>query len=174
MIRLCAICSGGQDGADLGGLKMGVGVGLNTKGFMPKGWRTESGPHPEYEELYNMTEHSSPEYPPRTMANVDFSEATVAFLWGRSVGTMKTIGYARTHKWVPHTESLLSGGYRPVLVITTRKVEEAAQQLHLFLESTQARILNVAGHRESSQPGIQDFVEAALLLAIDIEMDKEG
>lgn len=43
------IISGGQTGADQGGLDAGKALGLKTGGLMPKGWRTEAGPRPGHE-----------------------------------------------------------------------------------------------------------------------------
>ena len=77
MIEL--VISGGQSGADLGGWKAAKASGILTGGFMPLGFKTEDGDHPEYAELYGAEMLSSPAYPVRTAANVERSDATVFF-----------------------------------------------------------------------------------------------
>lgn len=73
------ILSGAQNGADLGGLEAAKEVGFPTGGIMPKGFYNHDGNHPEWAELYGVTEHSSPKYPPRTFENVKNSDATLRF-----------------------------------------------------------------------------------------------
>ena len=46
------IISGFQTGADIGGILAAKRLGLETGGTMPKGFRTEDGPRPEFAELY--------------------------------------------------------------------------------------------------------------------------
>jgi hypothetical protein len=48
------IISGGQTGVDRGALKAAKAAGLETGGWMPRGWLSEDGPHPEFAELYGM------------------------------------------------------------------------------------------------------------------------
>lgn len=71
------IISGGQTGADQAGLFVAKRFGLKTGGHMPKGWRTLSGPRIDFEKMFDMSEHHSPEYPPRTELNVKNSDGTV-------------------------------------------------------------------------------------------------
>lgn len=73
------IISGGQIGADIAGLRAALKLGLNTGGWMPKGFRTKEGFHPEYAEIYGLQEHESSEYPPRTYLNVLNSDGTIRF-----------------------------------------------------------------------------------------------
>jgi hypothetical protein len=44
---LTKIISGGQTGSDQGGLEAGQKLGLETGGWIPKGWLTEIGANPE-------------------------------------------------------------------------------------------------------------------------------
>jgi hypothetical protein len=84
------IIGGGQDGGDLAGWRAAGDVGIATGGCMPKGWRTESGPHPEYAARFGAHEHpSSAAYPPRTEENVRAAGVTLILNAGeaRSPGT---------------------------------------------------------------------------------------
>lgn len=76
---LTKIISGGQTGADMGALKVAKELGLETGGTMPKSFIAHDGEHPEFATLYNIKEHASPKYPPRTACNVRDSDATVRF-----------------------------------------------------------------------------------------------
>lgn len=76
-MTIVKIISGGQSGADLGGVLAAKMHGLQTGGWMPRGWKTHYGPKPEYEELFNMIEHQSEGYYGRTWKNVEESDATI-------------------------------------------------------------------------------------------------
>jgi Circularly permutated YpsA SLOG family len=84
MLRLAKIISGGQSGADLGGLWGGKALGIATGGAMPKGFRTEAGPRHNYAALFGMRATSSSSYRSRTRQNVIESDGTVIFV-GRSL-----------------------------------------------------------------------------------------
>jgi hypothetical protein len=90
------VCSGGQRGADVGGLAAARDWGLPTCGFAPKGWRTKNGPNPKLQ-LLGLIEHSSTEYKPRTFANVKHSDGTIRlskdFSSPGTRCTLKAIGY---------------------------------------------------------------------------------
>lgn len=70
------IISGGQTGADRGGLDAAIHCGIPHGGWCPKGRIAEDGVIPAD---YYLNEMASPEYLPRTKANVVDSDATVIF-----------------------------------------------------------------------------------------------
>jgi hypothetical protein len=76
LIMIVKIISGGQTGADRGGLAAAINSGLPHGGWCPKGRKAEDGVIPVENHL---TEMASPEYLPRTKANVIDSDATVLF-----------------------------------------------------------------------------------------------
>jgi len=75
---LYKIISGGQAGADIAGIKVGLDLGLQTGGHAPLGYRTKFGNKVGLKK-YGLIEHSSPEYKPRTYLNVKNSDATIRF-----------------------------------------------------------------------------------------------
>ena len=168
-LGITKIISGGQTGGDIGGVRAAQRLGIATGGTMPRGFRTQDGSHPEYAQEFGMVEDSSADYVPRTKKNVDDADATIAVLWGDSVGTRKTIGYARTGTWRYDKNETSLTGHKPVLVITTKDANEAAAQIIEFIRNTGAKTLNIAGHRESSQPGIEQFTTDALVIALTPE-----
>lgn len=68
------IISGGQTGADRGALEAAFKLGRPYGGWVPRGGRAEDGVVPTHFELW---EHPSSDYPPRTYANVRDSDATL-------------------------------------------------------------------------------------------------
>lgn len=145
------IISGGQTGADMGGLRAGVILGIATGGFMPRGWRTEAGPRPDYEQLYGLTEYHNEDYIGRTRQNVTIGDATVIF-GRRSIGSNRTEEYCRILQkpclWIKH-EGLKETGFRKATI----------NSFKIWLARYDVETLNVAGNRESVSPGIEEFVE---------------
>jgi hypothetical protein len=146
---LVQVISGGQTGADLGGLFAAKACGLKTGGWMPKGFRTLDGPRPDLAEDYGLQEHSSAHYPPRTRRNVQMSDATLRFarLW-QTPGEQATLRF------------LIRYGkpYFDVDVDAPPPHAEVAD----WLRSQRVRILNIAGNTERNVPGIEAFVAAYL------------
>jgi hypothetical protein len=155
-LSLEKIISGGQTGADRTGLNVAKKLGLATGGWMPKGYRALDGNHPEFAGLYNVQEHSSPTYPPRTYANVYGSDGTVRFAarW-TSPGELCTLA-ALTKSGKPHFDV-------DILGIT------APADLTQWLVTNKIKILNVAGNSETTCPGISEFVEAFLMEALTVK-----
>lgn len=153
-MNIFKIISGGQTGADRGGLEAGKRLGLDTGGTCPAGYRTENG-RDETLLTFGVRCHKSRNYPPRTEENVINSDATLIFGNPGSRGSQLTQAMCRKHK-------------KPCLVVfwtpgqPTPDIEEFIE----FLYANDTGILNVAGNRESTTPGIcytvQDFLMRAL------------
>ncbi len=146
------IVSGGQTGVDRAALDAAREIGLPCGGWVPRGRRAEDGRVPA---RYPMRETASWKYPQRTRLNVRDSDATLIVSRGAPAGgTALTASFAR-------------GAGRPCLVIDldaeTNAALAAARQ---WLIAHQVRVLNVAGPRESTAPGIAadafDFLRALL------------
>jgi len=142
------IISGGQTGADQGGLDFALSCGLDCGGMCPHGRRSEAGPIPSH---YPLTEHASWKYPPRTEANVKNSDATLIFAWKpESTGTALT-------------ERLCWAFDKPFKTIHTKDPEQAAIEAREFLRQLPDHAtLNIAGNRESQGLGLCKFVVSAL------------
>jgi hypothetical protein len=152
------VISGGQTGADQAGWRAARAAGIVTGGWMPKGFLTEDGPRPEFAELYGAQEHHLIGYPPRTKANVRDSDGTMIFNVGSefSMGTKATL---RACRYGDHpTRPALIVGIRHDFHFCTVEPDGAADWIdRLFIKT-----LNVAGNRESVEPGIGAWVERYL------------
>ena len=141
------IVSGGQTGADQAGWRAAKAAGIATAGWMPKGFLTEDGPRPEFAEMYGAKQTTSTTYPERTRLNARLGNITLWFGDPSSRGgkaTLKECGiYLRI--WPEHPQF-------------DWKVARVAEWLSR--PNFGCRILNIAGNRESSAPGIGQWVEA--------------
>jgi len=139
------VISGGQTGADRGGLDAAIDLGLPHGGFCPKGRLAEDGVIPE---RYQLEETPSAEYAERTRKNVEAADATVAFAYGPPTG-----GSAFT---VTCAETLS----RPFLAVDLNASSAfgACLLLDEFVKRLRPRTLNIAGSRESLAPGIANRV----------------
>jgi len=139
------IVAGGQTGVDRGGLDAGLAAGLAVGGWCPLGRRAEDGEIPA---RYPLDETPSHDYRERTEWNVRDSDGTLILARGRRL----TGGTALT-------EDLAQRYGRPVLVVDL-KTEDGPGPVIAWLEENAIATLNVAGPRESQQPGIHDLAEA--------------
>ncbi|CAB9496551.1 expressed unknown protein [Seminavis robusta] len=148
------IISGGQTGADLAALIAAKAVGLETGGTASEGFQTEMGANVDLRRVYGLTAEGS--YKARTKKNVDDADATIVLLVHEGKGgAAKTIGWASNQRWECQLHSKLHGGYRPVMVLKAddleeEHLEESAMKIVQFVRLTGTRVLNVAGHRQST------------------------
>lgn len=143
------IISGGQTGADQAGLQAAVSLGLKTGGTAPPGFKTDIGPLPNLGTIYGLVEgRPDPHtYPRRTRQNVKDSDGTVWFGYVNSPGGRVTKSAARTYA-------------KPFLVNPT------PSDLLEWLIEKQIRVLNVAGNRERTNPGICLVARTLLVVAL--------
>lgn len=137
------IISGGQTGADRGGLEAGRRLGIETGGTVPRGYRTENGPDPTLKD-FGMVEHCSRNFHPRTVQNVEDSDGTVWFGMTDTPGALATLRAAVALD-------------RPLLLNPLPGV------LREWIAINNINILNVAGNRESLHPGLCQEVEAYII-----------
>jgi hypothetical protein len=140
------IISGGQTGVDRAALDVALELGLPCGGWCPKGRRAEKEPIPGH---YPMQETSTSEYPERTEANVRAADATLILTRGAP-----DRGTALTHKLALRLK-------KPCYLVDLRE-PDGAETVKLWLADHCVSILNVAGPRESSQPGIHEEASAYL------------
>lgn len=152
------VISGGQTGADQGALLGARDAGVRTGGTAPKGWRTEEGAAPWLAD-FGLVESRSRSYAARTRANVKAAHGTVVF--GNRLSTGSKL-----------TEKYCEDDGKPLLRLSyagkDADAETAARELADWLSREGIRVLNVAGNRESRDPGIgayaRQVVSRALLL----------
>lgn len=142
-MKLVKIISGGQTGVDQAGLFAAKEVGIPTGGWAPKGWRTEVGPAP-WLANYGLVEHTSDSYPPRTAKNIHESRCTL-LISAQPMGPGSRL-----------TRSMCESIRRPFWHIVALDGHTMATTRRWFVrEQPDNLVLNVAGMRESKQPGIQ-------------------
>jgi hypothetical protein len=143
------VISGGQDGADLAGLMTARFLGIPTGGHMPKGYITRSGKHPDYKTKFNIEEHGSPAYPPRTQANVANSDGTIRLAVNfNSPGERCTLKYILQHK-KPYIDIRVheyppkEGTTEPVF-----RIRISPNTVRTWIQRHSIKILNVAGNAD--------------------------
>lgn len=159
---LARIVSGGQTGADRGGLDAAIRLGIEHGGWCPQGRRSEDGVIPPRYALREAPDHG---YRDRTRRNVIDSDATIVFTRGRlTPGSRQTMEMARE-------------AGRPALHVDVSRWPKARdgdiERFHEWLEENRIGTLNVAGSRESQAPGLQVKVEQFLVEALTPAMDEE-
>lgn len=145
------VVSGGQTGVDRAALDAAVEAGISVGGWCPRGRRAEDGPIPD---RYPLSETDGPGYIERTRLNVEDSDATLIVTRGAPVGgTLQTL---------KHAERL----GRPVHVVDLRYRDRNAEAetalVRAWIDDNEIHVLNVAGPRESTRPGIHKAARAFL------------
>ncbi len=155
------IVSGGQTGVDRGALDAALAAGIDAGGWCPKGRRAEDGTIPE---KYPVQEMASADYADRTKANARDSDATLILTHDPELsgGTKLTRTFAvnmkRPHLWADPAGDLA----------------EEARRVADWVEGEKVSVLNVAGPRESGEPGIQRQAEEFVAALIDELASREG
>ncbi len=144
------IVSGGQTGVDRAALDVALEAGVPCGGWCPRGRGSEDGPIPSRYPL-RETPDASPEQ--RTAWNVRDSDGTLVLARGRlRGGTRRTVEGARALG-------------RPLRVVDLSAGPEVGAT-RAWLRAEGIQVLNVAGPRESEEPGITEaarpFLQALL------------
>ena len=131
------IISGGQTGADRAGLYVGKSLGLETGGIAPYNWITDGGPNRTILEGFGLIEgpYDPKTYPKRTRLNVADSHGTLL------VGNVASRGSRLTASICLEKEKPLIENPSP-------------ERLRDWLHRNKIQVLNVAGNRERTNPGI--------------------
>ncbi|MEM1041176.1 MAG: putative molybdenum carrier protein [Bacteroidota bacterium] len=144
------IHSGGQTGVDRAALDAALALGVPVGGWCPQGRRSEDGP---IASRYVLRETPSTYYVERTRWNVRDADATLILTRGEPTGgTAATANAARALG-------------KPLRVVDLAETDDA-QPVADWLRDEGIRVLNVAGPRASTTPGIyaeaRGFVERLL------------
>lgn len=154
------VISGGQTGADRAGLDVAIELGISVGGACPKGRRAEDGEIPA---RYPLTETRSSSYPERTRRNVLDADATVVLTLAATAtgGSRQTIAFAQR-------------AGKPVLHIARDGTKAPATALDRFLNQVQVRTLNIAGSRESKEPGVHAWACTVLREVLGARLRAKG
>jgi hypothetical protein len=149
------LISGGQTGADRGGLEAGKRLRIETGGHCPANYKTENGPDYSLKEFGLICTVSS-DYPIRTNLNIRNSDGTIIFGKFES-GTKLTENICKANEtlYFPVKFDHIS---QDSVWILQRQTEFVS-----WIHAHNINCLNVAGNRESKFPGIQKFVEEFLV-----------
>ena len=147
---LSGIVSGGQTGADRAALDVAVELGIPYGGWCAQGGWAEDRPEPPglLADYPRLREAPSPVRAERTRLNVLDSDATLV---------VRSVGIASSGSDL--TIALAKEAGRPLLVTDGDPTEVAA-----WLAALEGGVvLNVAGPRESEQPGVYERTRSLLL-----------
>jgi hypothetical protein len=162
-VCIAKIVSGGQSGADIGALDAAIHCGVPHGGWCPRGRKQER--RRRIPERYQLTEMDSPDYLKRTRANVVDSDATLILTFGPlGGGSLRTLEFARQYG-KPSLHIDLEQSSRAETVAAVRRW--FAGELP-GAQPPCGCILNVAGNRASSAPGIE---QAVMVRMVDILTD---
>ena len=147
------IISGAQSGADQAGLDAAVALDLDRGGWIPLGRRTEDGRlSDELFTLWRLKEHPSSGWTGRTEQNIIDSDGTVIFGNPYTPGSSLTVRLCRLPK---HK--------KPHLIMSL--VDNDPTELLKWILNHNIHTLNVAGNRESVNPGIYQLTHQTLMQA---------
>lgn len=137
------IVTGGQTGVDRAALDTALTLFLPVRGWCPFGRLAEDGKIPL---IYPLQETTSTEYAIRTEWNVRDSDATIILSYGQlGGGTKLTVELAQKY-------------HRPSLIINAPTYSDRDKtNFQKWIKDYHIRILNIAGPRESDQPGVIYF-----------------
>lgn len=150
------IISGGQTGADQGGLFGARDAGIPTGGFAPDIFLTERGVNPKLlRDEFGLVD-SGLDYAGRTRLNAKNSDITIWF------GKANTPGFYATRRSAvaenkPFYEARVFTG--PVTLADLMEDYE---------------VVNIAGNRESKNPGVFDLTRCQVFRAIETIKAREG
>ena len=152
--------SGGQTGADRTFLDVCIALNIPHGGWCPAGRRAEDGKIPDH---YNLKETASGGYKDRTRLNVIEGDATVIFNRHQriSAGCRLTVKYCQEAQ-------------RPYLLLACNDVEYDSIILKNWLQSKTPEVLNIAGNREETTPGIGEHVRQVLMKVLPEFIEKKS
>lgn len=150
------VISGGQTGVDRAALDAAIELGIEHGGWCPLGRLAEDGAIPT---CYRLRETESADYAARTERNVLEADATLILTRGELTGGTKlTAVFAMRHG-------------KPFLVVDLDRSPDI-EQITAWLLRHDVRILDVAGPRESTCPGIYTLAKSFLRQLLPYWLDR--
>ena len=150
------IYSGGQSGVDRAALDAAILLNINHGGWCPKGRQAEDG---RIDSSYLLTETDSSDYRVRTQLNVRDSDATLILFTGILEG-----GTKYTYEYASKIE-------KPVLLFNINIKPDLKNITDWILEN-KISVLNIAGPRESKNPGIYIKAKNIISELIKLQLSK--
>lgn len=132
------IVSGGQTGVDRAALDIAIALHISHGGWCPRNRLSEDGRIPE---TYRLTETGSGEYPDRTRRNILDSHGTLILYQSQLHGGTKLTWQLAKKLGMPYQLTDLHRAWR-------------TPPIRRWITDHKITVLNVAGPRESSHPGI--------------------
>lgn len=149
--RPSRIVSGGQTGVDRAALDVALRLGIDCGGWCPAGRLAEDGRIPD---RYPLQETGSPEPEGRTRANVRDSDGTLVLTRGAAGGgTLLAIEEARRIG-------------KPLMIVSVEE-PDIERVVRRWLDTERVERLNVAGPRESEEPGIHALASSLLRAVLE-------
>ncbi len=150
------IISGGQTGVDRAALDFALENTIPCGGYCPEGRKAEDGSIPS---KYPLVEMESEDYRDRTGANVKSTDGTLILTWQSEPGkgSLDTIEFCKRYQ-------------KPYYVCAIADLERMDEycDVHQWLIRNRIRRLNIAGNRESEDPGIYHKTFEALTLLFNL------
>ncbi len=147
------IVSGGQTGVDRAALDAAIALGLQHRGWCPRGRLAEDGIIPPH---YLLRETEQPNYTERTRRNATESDATLILLHGElEGGTLFTWRFCTRVK-------------KSVLVVRLTHPGPDLRVLE-WLDKLRVETLNIAGPRASKQPAVYAAALRYLMRILSME-----
>jgi hypothetical protein len=124
------VISGGQTGVDRIALEVSYRLNIDTGGYVPKGFLTETGRDYSLKK-YSVIESGSSKYPVRTELNVKHSDGTIYYS-----KDLNSKGYKLTKKFCDKLG-------KPFIL------NPSVDEFNMFVEINDIKVLNIAGNRKS-------------------------
>lgn len=150
------IVSGGQTGVDRAALDVALELGLPCGGWCPLGRRAEDGP---IAAEYPLRETPKEKYRQRTRWNVRDSDGTLILAVGELQGGTEL------------TRKLAEQMQKPRQIVDLGATADVAAVAD-WISEHRIQVLNVAGPRESTQPGIYRQAAEFLRSLLDKQPDR--
>lgn len=167
------IISGFQNGVDIGAIKAAKYMGVETSGWIPRGYKTLDGARPAYASLYNAKQHSSANYAERTWDNILSSDGTLMIATNiKSAGEKCTLNGVKAHQkpnfqfWVQTFDPLFGHCY---INEKENNKNDFYSLLYSWILINNIQVLNVAGNSEKTSPGIEEIAYNIIVKLIKID-----
>lgn len=148
------VLAGGQTGVDRGALNAALAMGFPCGGWCPKGRLAEDGTIPD---RYPLSETPTSVYEERTEWNARDSDATLILTRHATLGG----GTKFTHE--------MADRYNRACLVLDPGAPENLKAAHSWLSDHAVKTLNVAGPRESEEPGIQEVAQAFITMLLHVQ-----